>query len=96
MVLSATAIAAPAHSILLLVLLMKGRSVRAPTVAIQVITSLARDALMSGRAARSCATAPLTCGHAMDVPLRVETAVSLLIPAAGMAEPGAKTSTQLP
>mmetsp|Transcript_59126 Transcript_59126/g.183578 ORF Transcript_59126/g.183578 Transcript_59126/m.183578 type:complete len:261 (-) Transcript_59126:721-1503(-) len=46
--------------------------------------------------ASSSATPPATCGHAMEVPLMDAEAVSLLLWADVMEEPGAKMSMQLP
>ena len=42
------------------------------------------------------AATPATCGLAIDVPLKVAVAVSLVRQADTMLEPGAKTSTTLP
>ena len=73
-----------------------GASNTVPVVAIHAITWLTREALNSGRAARSCATAPATCGHAIEVPEMVEVSESLPLHAAVTLEPGANMSTQDP
>ena len=67
-----------------------------PVVALLVIA----DATVAGVAdrvgRRYSAAAPATCGVAIEVPLIVLVAVSLVFQAEVMLEPGAKRSTQVP
>merc|ERR1712051_959772 len=49
-----------------------------------------------GSADNSKAATPETCGHAMEVPLKIAAAESLLEDAEKISEPGAKMSMQLP
>jgi hypothetical protein len=58
-------------------------------VAMHEIISLTRAVSRSGRRLRSCATAPETCGQAIDVPEIVLIAVSLVGHAAVIELPGA-------
>ena len=65
-------------------------------VAMHEIISLTRVVSRSGRRLRSCATAPETCGQAIEVPEMVLIAVSLVGHAAVIELPGAYTSTHVP
>src|SRR2546429_53293 len=57
---------------------------------------LACAGVAPGLACRNRATTPATCGVAIDVPLIVLVAVSLVFHADRIEEPGANTSTTLP
>eukprot|EP00966_Prymnesium_polylepis_P169503 3919163-Prymnesium_polylepis.1 len=61
-----------------------------------LITSDTWVASRSGRRERSCATAPATCGHAIEVPEIVLDTVSWHVHAERMLLPGASTSTHEP
>ena len=66
-------------------------SVDCPTTAVRTAAGEAPGLLWRNRAAT-----PATCGAAIDVPLSVAVAVSLVRQVERMLEPGAKMSTTLP
>jgi len=67
-----------------------------PRVDMHAMAWLTCDVVNSGRIPRSCATAPATWGHAIDVPDLVADESSLPTSAAKTEDPGAKTSTHGP
>lgn len=67
-----------------------------PTVALSVTAEATPDGLSVGLIVSKAATAPETCGAAIDVPLMVLVAVFEVLQAEVMDEPGAKMSTQVP
>ena len=68
----------------------------APMVARHTIISATFDELSAGLRALSCATAPATCGAAIEVPWYATYAESLRELREGISVPGARTSTQRP
>jgi len=67
-----------------------------PGVAWHLSASVMVSAVTSGKRPRSWATAPVTCGHAIDVPLIVHLALSLPAQAPMIEDPGAQISTHGP
>src|SRR6185503_4778777 len=67
-----------------------------PVVALPTIAAATVAALWLPNCERYRAATPATCGVAIDVPLIVLVAVSLVFHVEVMLEPGAKTSTQVP
>jgi hypothetical protein len=67
-----------------------------PVVALPTIPAATAAALWLPNWERYRAATPATCGVAIDVPLMVLVAVSLVFHVEVMLEPGAKTSTQVP
>src|SRR4051794_12954233 len=67
-----------------------------PDVALPFSADATCAGVADGLAARYSAAAPVTCGVAIDVPLSVSVAVSLVLPVDSVFTPGAKMSTQVP
>jgi len=71
-------------------------SLTLPVCASSIIFCATRSGFNVGDSESTRAATPDTCGHAMEVPLKVVKAVSLAEDAEEIRDPGAKMSTQLP
>lgn len=88
--------AIPAHRNLFGVGGEGGKPLMTSAVAMHLMRSEASVELIVGYKPRSCAIAPATCGHAIDVPDNAAVAVLLSVDAALILLPGARRSTQGP
>ena len=75
---------------------LEGMPLIALVVAMHRTVCVAHSAVREGKRPRSCATAPVTCGAAIDVPDLLQVAVLVSEHAACMELPGASTSTHGP